>query len=302
MRKLTLFLIVLFTTILFIPVLCHAATYEVNTSEDFIAKADSTISGDIIKLTDNIALTEPVEIVGKSLTIDGGSFTLSRNTNNWSSHGNNGTLLTVGAAGKLVLKNITLTGSEKYAAQAYNGGHLVLDGVTVNNCDYGGILSNAGTVEVVNLNLGKNGTGANNGIEIAKADGLESTPKLIMNGKLSSTEKDNVVYIAQNNPALKEFDVDNTDNSEYKVALDGNKVVILDEKNNVLYASNAADNVTAHGDTVSDIIKATTQEEPKEEPKKDPTPKTGVQDKVGFAIFTLVTAIFAAFVFKKKEF
>ena len=297
MKKLTLFLITLFVAIVFVPALCQAATYEVNTSEDLIAKASTTISGDTIKLTDNVALTEPVEFVGKNLTIDGGNFTISRNTNNWSTHSNNATLLTVGAGGKLTLKNVTITGSEKYGAQAYNGGHLILDNVKVENCDYGGIISNAGTVEVVNLSLGKNGTGANNGIEIAKADGLTTDPKLIMNGKVTSTEKDNVVYIAQNNPALKEFDVENTENSEYKVAIDGNKVVILDENNSVLYASNSADNVTIDGAKLADVVK----DEPKEEPKKDKTPKTGVEDNIGLAISVLIATILTAFIARRKE-
>ena len=303
MKKLTLFLIILFAVIVFVPCICHAATYNVNTSEDLIDKVNTSISGDTIKLTDNIALTEPIEFVGKNFTIDGGNFTLSRNANNWSTHGNNATLLTVGAGGKLNLKNITITGSEKYGIQAYNGGHSVLDNVTVENCDYGGILSNAGTVEVVNLNLGKNGTGANNGIEIAKADGLTTDPKLIMNGKLSSSVKENVVYIAQNNPDLKEFDIENTENSEYKVALDGNKVVILDENNTVLYASNAADNVTIDGEKVSDIVKEEPKKEDtkKEEPKKDTTPKTGVEDYRVFAIFTLIVTTFAVFMLKRKH-
>ena len=114
MKKLTLFLIILFAVIVFVPSLCNAETYEVNTSEDFLEKANTTVSGDTIKLTDNVALTKPFEIVGKNLTIDGASFTVSRNTNNWSTTSNNGTLITVGAEGKLTLKNLTLKNSKKY--------------------------------------------------------------------------------------------------------------------------------------------------------------------------------------------
>lgn len=298
MKKLTLFLIILFAVIVFVPCLCNAETYEVNTSEDFLEKANTTVSGDTIKLTDNIALTQPFEFVGKSLTIDGSNFTVSRDANNWSTTSNNGTLITVGAEGKLTLKNLTLTGSAKYGVQAYNGGHVILNGVTVENCAYGGVLSNGGTIEVVNLHLGKNGTGDNNGIEIAKADELTTTPKLIMNGKLSSTEKDNVVYIAENNPTLKEFDIENTDNSEYKVAISGDKVVVIDEKGTVLFTSNAAGDIEVDGVQLADLVK---KEEPKTEPKKDPTPKTGVEDYTAFAILALVSAIFVIFYLKKKE-
>ena len=70
-----------------------------------------------------------------------------------------------------------------------------------------------------------------------------------MNGHLTSTESDNVVYIATNNPALTTFDVENTDTSDYKILVQGNKVVRTDENNEVLYVSNENSSVKTEGDT-----------------------------------------------------
>src|SRR5699024_9785767 len=111
---------------------------------------------------------------------------------------NNKTLVTALYGAKINLVNVKLEDSPKYGVQAYDGAHVVLDGVTISNCNYGGVLANGGTIEIVDLNLEKNGTTANNGIEISTSKYITSgnVATLIMNGKLSSTETENVIYFA----------------------------------------------------------------------------------------------------------
>lgn len=246
--KIVLLSILLLMAIVFVPTYAKATTHEVTDESQLKEALQADKNYDVISLKNSIALTSPIEINNKDITIDGNNNSITKGEG-WSTSSNNGTLLTAGAGATLTLKNLTLSGSAKYGAQAYNSGHIILDGVTVENNAYGGILSNAGTVEIKDLTLKKNGTKANNGIEIAKATGLEATPKIIMNGHLTSTEPDNVIYIATNNEALKDFDIENTDDSQYKILVQGSKVVITDENNDVLYTSNENPSVTADGET-----------------------------------------------------
>ena len=250
MKKLVLSLIVLLTALIFIPSFCQAKTTSVNSEADLKSAIQNATAGDTITLSTDIYLTSPIEITDKNFTINGNGHTISKSDSGWNNSGPNGTLITAGKGAKITLRNLSLKNSAKYGVQAYNGGYVILDGVTISNCAFGGVLANAGTVEVINLNLGKNGTGANNGIEIAQGESLEevdSAPKLVMNGKLTSSEKENVVYLATNDN-LKNFEVENTDSTEYKVLTSGNQVVIADENNNVLFTSNANSNVEVEGD------------------------------------------------------
>ena len=249
----------LIAAIILVPNFCHAESSNVD-SEDTLINAINSESEDItIVLTKDIELTHPIEIVDKTVTINGGGFTITRDTDNWSSIGNNGTLITAGEGAKLTLSNLQLTNSAKYGVQSYNGGYVVLDGVTISNCEYGAVLVNAGTVEVKNLSLKRNGGDSNNGIEIAKGYSVstgDNKPTLIMNGTLSSTEKDNVIFLAINDK-LTEFEVSNTETSENKILLSGNKVVVTDENNNILYESNERSDLKIDAETFVENITIT---------------------------------------------
>ena len=59
------------------------------------------------------------------------------------------------------------------------------------------MLVNGGNVEVRDLHLGYNGTGANNGIEIDKGAAATNNPTLTMNGTLTSESNQNVVRPAE---------------------------------------------------------------------------------------------------------
>ena len=85
------------------------------------------------------------------------------------------------------------------------------------------------------------GFGNKTGIEIPKSKSITSNnePTLIMNGILTSDATDNVIYLANDpNDNTTKFVIENTDNTENKILASGNKVVVTDVNNNILYTSN----------------------------------------------------------------
>ncbi len=223
------------------PNFVRADVKTVSNEADFLQAINDANAGDVISFSANIVLTRPVSITDKDITINGNGFTVTRAAEGWSNDGANATLITAGKTGTIVhLMNMKLIGAEKYGVQSYNGAYVSLDGVTISDCGYGAVLVNAGTVEVRNLVLNKNGTPNNNGIEIAKGNGVYDEgvkPELIMNGSLSSTEEDNVIYLAVND-TLTDFDISNTDDSENKIFVSGNRLVVTDAENNIIFQSN----------------------------------------------------------------
>ena len=257
MKKIVLFLVILLMSIAFIPTFASADNKTVSDEETLKKAIDEASSGDTIELTADIKLTAPIEITKNDITIDGKNFTISR-ADSWALGGSgNQSLMTVGAGRKVTFKDISFKDSAKYGLQAYNTGHIIVDNVTVANNHFGGIIVNGGTLEIKKLHLEKNGATDNNGIEISKGDSLknDATPTIIMNGTLTSTQDKNVIYIAENDDNLTTFDVKNEPNSEYKILVDDNKVVITVANNKVLFESNENENVTSKGEEyVKDII------------------------------------------------
>ncbi len=241
--KTILFLTILSAVLFFVPSFCNAESITANDD----ASLRSAITGEgtsvVITLEDDIDLDAPIEFTDKTVTINGNGHTISTSKQledaSWPKVGN-ATLLTAGSdTGKLILNNVNLKNAPKYGAQAYNGGTLVLNNVNVTGCGYGGIITNAGIIEVQNLTLGKNGADDNVGIEIAKSQslGADKEPKLIMNGTLNSSQMENVVYLAVNDN-LTTFDVENSETTTDKILVSGNTVVVTDPQNNVKFVSN----------------------------------------------------------------
>lgn len=308
----------------------RAATTTVGTEQDLRDAINNATDGDIIELSNNISLTSPIEITDKTITINGNGHTITRIETNWSPNGSNGSLITAGGDGTVVtLSNMTLTGAHKYGAQSYNGAHLILNNVNVSANGFGGILVNAGTLEVKSLSLGKNGSPSNNGIEIAKGSGVtgNNSPILIMNGTLSSTENENVVYLAEND-SLITFEVRNTDSTTNKIFVQGQKVVLTDSNNNIIFESNENPNITVTGTTFSDPSTTTTPDpsvtitpspsptetvtptpepttspvpENKTQEKNHATPKTGSENYLGVAVILLLLAVIGLFYTRKKQ-
>ncbi len=296
-------LLVVSIALIFLPNFSNAQTTEVYDEDTLLDAIDTSTGEDIISLTANISLTRPIEFTDKTVSINGNNHTITKVDENWSPNGSNGTLITAGAGAKLTLSNLTLTNSQKYGVQSYNGGYVILDNVTISNCAYGGVLANAGTIEVRNLTLKKNGgEGYNNGIEIAKGSSIttgDNKPTLIMNGTLSSTETDNVIYVDINDP-ISGFDIINTEGTTNKVLINGTKLAITDQNNNIIYQSNDIGNINVSGDPY--VEQAVVPNEPATQPQaQDETPKTGIGNSLEVALF-IISASAIAIIFLKRKF
>ncbi len=285
----------------FIPNSSNAKTTEVYDEETLRQAVENAEDGDTITLTANISITSYIGIIGKNITINGNNFTISRIPENWYSNEGNGSLITSGSGAKLNLVNITLTKASTYGVQAYNGGYVLLDGVTIFDCNYGGVFINGGTAEIKNLILKKNGSqGFNNGIEIGKDSSTtgKNTPTLIMNGTLSSTETSGVIYVDIYDPSAG-LNVVNSENTVNKIFINENTLVITDQNKKILYKSNEIAHIKPTGDT---FIQTETSKPTTESQEKDDTPKTGIETAVPIIIFIIFLSVMFVVIFKEKFF
>lgn len=231
--KIMLFLTLIMLALLCIPVVSNAASTETATDEESLITAIQNVDdGGTVEIQNNITVTKPI-VIQKTLTIDGNGYTVAGSTD-WTSTSGNQTMFTAQfAAGKLTLKDINLNNGPKYGVQAYDGGTVILNNVSIVGFRYGGVLVNGGNVEVIDLHLGFNGTDTNNGIEIDKGAAATNNPTLTMNGTLTSDVNENVVRPATNGN-LTDFTITNTESTTNKVVIAGDKVVFTDENNNVI--------------------------------------------------------------------
>ena len=251
--KIMLFITFILLALLCIPSISNAASTENATDESTLRSAIENVDdGGTVEIQNNITVTGPI-VIQKELTIDGNGYTIAGSTE-WTSTSGNQTMFTAQfAAGKLTLKDIDLNNGPKYGVQAYDGGTIILNNVSITGFRYGGVLVNGGNVEVIDLHLGYNGTGTNNGIEIDKGAAATNNPTLTMNGTLTSDSTENVVRPAGNGH-LTEFTITNTENTTNKVVIAGDKVVLTDENNTVISESAVPENVTTNTDETKVII------------------------------------------------
>ena len=365
--KFIIFCITILGISFFIPNFTKAATPV--TDESSLLSAISSVSeGETITLQNNITVTAPI-VIQKEIIIDGNGYTIT-GSSDWTSTSGNQTMFTAQlSAGKLTLKNINLQNGPKYGVQSYDGATVILNNVSITGFKYGGVLANGGNVEVIDLHLGYNGTGANNGIEIAKGAAATNNPTLTMNGTLTSDSTENVVRVAEND-SLTEFTITNTPNTTNKIALTEGSIVLTDQYNNIIAETSIPDKVTGNADEKKVIVtvianeqeirftanegtmitadlvsshivlednekidgfyadanyttefnfnealnadttiyakistvEATEPEEPVQEPEvKDETPKTGVENYLGLAIFVIIISSIAMIFMKKKN-
>lgn len=253
--KIALLFAIVLLALLLVPEISNAATINVPDDNDNLFEAVKGASdGDEIVLTDNVELTQVMEIY-KDITIKGNGNTITAAEGmlgGESSPSSNFSMVTAMPGADVVLENVVLEKSPKYGVQVFNGGRVTLDGVTVKNCAFGGILVNAGTIEIVDLALEANGADNANGIEISKGKSIadsENVPSVIMNGTLTATNQTNVVRIADDaNDATTEVAFENTDNTTNKILLNDKTLVVTDENNNILYTSEIKEGVQTSGD------------------------------------------------------
>ncbi len=288
-------LLVFILAFVLIPNISNAKTTEVYDEETLRQAIENAEDGEIISLKSNINLTSYIGINNKNITINGNNFTISRIPEEWYSNEGNGSLITSGSGAKLNLVNITLTKASTYGVQAYNGGYVSLDSVTIFDCNYGGVFINGGTVEIKNLILKKNGgQGYNNGIEIGKDSSTtgKNTPTLIMSGTLSSTENSGVIYVDMYDPSAG-LNVINSENTSNKVFTNGNTLVITDQSNSILYTSNEIANIEITGDPLV---------QPVEPQIKDETPETGIGNTLPVDILISASLVILVIILKRKYF
>lgn len=226
-------------TCLLIPNVSKATT-PINSEETLRQAISSANSGETIILSDNITVTGPI-VIDKDLTIDGAGYTVT-GADEWTSISGNQTMFAAQLSGaKLTLKNINLKNGPKYGVQSYNGASVVLNNVSITGFNYAGILVNGGTLEIIDVNLGNNGTTSNKGIELDRGQDVAVSPSLVMNGSLSSTSKDNIIYVAEN---AGNINIENKTSTSNKIVAAGNQIVLTDANNNVLSVSALPENTT----------------------------------------------------------
>lgn len=257
--KLSLFFLLIFSSLIIFESTCDAASIEKATDEATLITAIQNVDdGGTVEIQNNITVTGPI-VVQKTLTIDGNGYTISGSTE-WTSTSGNQTMFTAQfGAGKLTLKDINLNNGPKYGVQSYDGATVILNNVSITGFRYGGVLANGGSVEVIDLHLGYNGTNANNGIEIDKGAAATNNPTLIMNGNLTSDSSENVVRVADNG-YLTEFTITNSENTENKVVIAGDKVILTDLNDNVISETSVPDKVTVNTDIESVVITLVSKE------------------------------------------
>ena len=135
---------------------------EVASKEDLKDAISNANPGDTITLTQSIKLDDENDILftDKEITIEGANEGIT--ITGWRDDevekpAGNQSIITALAGGNIHLKNLTLVDSQKYGVQAYDGGYVSLENVRIDNCRYGAVLLNGGTVEIISLSLGTNG-------------------------------------------------------------------------------------------------------------------------------------------------
>lgn len=309
MKKINFFATLFITVFALGVVNVSAKEIPVTDEATFRDALNSAVTGDTVVLNNSITLSSKDNAPGvtdKEITIDGKNFTITGWRDEAGSLSADQSIITAGANGIVHIKNVTLTEAQKYGVHAYNGGYVSLENVTINDCRYGGILLNAGTIEVISLNLGFNGQNPdgqggilNNGIEVSTSVKLtdpNAIPSIIMNGTINSTEKDNVIYFASDaNDNTTGFIVENTDTTTDKILVNGTTAVITDANNEVKYESNELKEGTVfEGEDYTPNIEVTDPVEPttpSEEANSDTNGEENPETSDGILLFLGLTVV-----------
>ena len=261
--KIALFSTVALAALLLVPGTSKAADIEVATGDDLVAAVNSAATNDSITLTASVEIKSPIEVSGKTITINGAGYTIGAAEELSSVAGSNKSIVTASGEGANVyLTGVTLENSPKYGVQAYDGGYVQLDGVTIRNCAYGAVLVNAGTIEINQLSLESNGANDDNGIEISKSKSIvsDNQPTIIMgsNSNITANNQTNVVRIAEDeNDATTEVVIENSEYASQKMSVKDGKIVVADHTGTILYESNAKEGVELSGDEYKVSYKVT---------------------------------------------
>ena len=297
MKKLKVFLGLFVCAFMLVPFMGVNAETTVNTYDELVAALKN--GGEIV-LGQSIDVTGPLS-TDKDVTLKGNGNTLNAV---YTGTSGNQTIIT-STAGTLTLQNISLTNSPKYGVQAYNGGNVVLDGVTISNHTdkFGAVNINGGTVTIKDLTMTDNLYG----IEFAAGLNVTGTPALIMDGVIKGNQKDVLYVDIDQITADKTILVKNTENSTQKISLKDNTIVLM-EGDKVLATSNelaTGTTVDVDGEKLQAEEPAkepTTPEEPKDENNdvKDEVENPKTSDGIMIAVSALAASAVVAIIAKKK--
>ena len=249
-RQMKVFLGIFTFCLCALPFMNVNAATTVNNEGDLTAALNGTETE--IILGADITTTSPIQ-VSKDVTIDGaGQYSIIAG---YTGTDGNKTIIASTTSGTLTLKDITLKNSPKYGTQAHNGGHVVLDGVTIENSGYGAALANGGTITVKSLTLKNNAYG----IEFGVGDEVTGTPALVMDGSIDFTEQTTGDKIYADTTQVTDIIVKNTTNATQKLSYENGKVVLTDENGSVVATSN---DLPAEVTVDVDNEEVTTPEEP----------------------------------------
>ncbi len=297
MKKLKIFLGLFVCAFMVVPFMGVNAETTVNTYDELVAALKN--GGEIV-LGQSIDVTGPLS-TDKDVTLNGNGNTLNAV---YTGTSGNQTIIT-STAGTLTLQNISLTNSPKYGVQAYNGGNVVLDGVTISNHTdkFGAVNINGGTVTIKDLTMTDNLYG----IEFAAGLNVTGTSALIMDGVIKGNQKDVLYVDIDQITADKTISVENTENSTQKISLKDNTIVLM-EGDKVLATSNelaTGTTVDVDGEKLQAEEPAkepTTPEEPKDENNdvKDEVENPKTSDGIMITVAALAVSAVIAVIAKKK--
>lgn len=226
---------------LFVCALCLLPFIKVNALDvsDETSLVNAIANGGDINLTHDIEINSYL-LVNKETTINGNGFAII-NTNEEKGSGNRSIIT---SSSNLILTDITLKNATKYGVQSYKG-NVTLDRVTIEKSGFGAALINGGTLVVKDLTMKNNAYG----IEFAKGVNVNSTPALVMNGKINATEQVNPLYVDE--AQVSEVVIDNESSSTQKAFLKDNVIVIKEGNTVVAKTSELQDGltVTINGDS-----------------------------------------------------
>ena len=295
MRKLKVFLGLFVCAFMVLPFTGAKASNDIANYEELKA---ALTNGGVYNLTDDITIDEPLTS-RKDVTIFGNDHVIKPIDNaNAIWPGPNKTLITSELTGTITLNGVALENSPKYGVQAYNGGHVVLNGVVIRNSGFGAVSINGGTVTIQSLVMENNAYG----IEFGIGSNVTGVPTLVMDGSIEAKDQVDPVYVdTAQVTADKTITVENTLDTVQTIDLDGAKLVIKDGDGTILYQSN--DLLDGTEVTVSNEEEETTPEAPEEEKPEEvrdevENPKTSDGIMITFGV--LAISVVAIIVAKKK--
>ena len=143
-------------------------------------------AGATVEVLSDAEIEGPIEI-NHNLTLNGNGKSI---TAKYEGGTGNKSILTALAGTGVTIENIALNDSPKYGVQAYNQSKVSLNGVTINNASYGGVLANGGDCDITNVVV----NGDSPAIELAYGDNVTKVSNVTINGL---TGNNNGIYVDQ---------------------------------------------------------------------------------------------------------